>query len=298
MVYLDFIQRDPRSDQRTANAHLRDPIEMKQVVARENASSSDDYVGPESVQRQSPGWRIQALIVVVVALIAVAAAGAYLGLRKPAYEATANVLETPLQNSDPSLDTLPLIRESSDGSRPVQTAAGLFSSVDIDVATARALGKGWTPARVSSDVQVVPRGESDIVAITATGSTASLAASIANDYANAGLRLRRLTLEPFVQAAIRDLSGLSQPGARSARSSATGGATLSSGLPVSYERNRLQTVARLGDPTLSVAAAAVPPTSSNAKSAALILGVALIAGLMLGFGVAAVRAAIKDDIPV
>jgi uncharacterized protein involved in exopolysaccharide biosynthesis len=112
-------------------------------------------------------------------------------------------------------------------------------------------------------VQVQPRGESDIVAITAEADSPSEAARVANLYATAALNARRRAIEPGLEQEIKILSGQPDSGERI---------------------ERLRAAQQHGDPTLSIASPAQPPTGSSSQSAKLVLLVALIVGLLVGLG--------------
>ncbi len=212
---------------------------------------------PERGARRFRPW----MLVLVTTVVAIAAAAVYAGARSVHYEATTNVLVSPLASEDPTFQGLPLIRESSDGSRPVQTAAGLLSGPSIARLTAAPLG--WTTSEVEEAVTVQPRGESNIVAITSSTESADEAARLANLYARVGLEHRRTVLEPYLRREIGILSG--EEGAEE-------------------QLKQLRVAQVNGDPTLSFVLRAEPPTSAAGPSTKLILLVALIVGLLIGIG--------------
>ena len=220
---------------------------------------------PSTETHPTSGWGAQGLrpriLVLVTTVVAIAAAVVYAGARSIHYEATANVLVAPLASEDPNFQGLPLIRESSDGSRPVQTAAGLLSGPSIARLTAAALG--WTTSEVEEDVTVQPRGESNIVAITSSTESADEAARLANLYARVSLEHRRSVLEPYLRREIGILSGVEG---------------------TEEQLKQLRAAKVNGDPTLSMVLRAEPPTSAAGPSTKRILLVALIVGLLVGIG--------------
>jgi capsular polysaccharide biosynthesis protein len=201
------------------------------------------------------------LFVACTTILALLAAGIYLGLRNQQYEATSDVLVAPLATDDPEFQELPLIRESSDGSRPVQTAAGLLRAPSIAKAAAKGLGEDWSQAKVEGAVQVQPRGESNIVAITAESEGAEEAARVANSYTHAALEFRRQTITPALQ---REIQAVEE----------------GSGNGTSLQR--LRNAEQNGDPTLSIASQAQQPTESALISTKLVLLAALVVGLLVG----------------
>jgi capsular polysaccharide biosynthesis protein len=199
------------------------------------------------------------VLVVVTTLLALAAAAIYLSTRTSEYEATANVLVSPVGSEDLAFQGLPLIRESSDGARPVQTGVGLLSGPQVAKLTAARLGSGATVKEVEGEVAVLPRGESNIVAITATTDSAAEAAQVATTYAKAALELRARALRPAVRREI-EIGGDAERVAR------------------------LRLIERTGDPTLSLAAAAERPSGSSDLAAKMVLVLAAVIGLLGGLG--------------
>jgi Mrp family chromosome partitioning ATPase len=219
----------------------------------------------------------------LVALITTAAVGASVALlvtRAPSYEATADLLLSPIPTDDTTYTGLPLVHDvPGDPTRAVETAASLIESRSAADLAAEAMGDGWTGTRVLDSVQVSPQGQSDIIAITATADDPDVAARLANEYARAVLRFRA-----------RSLSGIAEPEISSLE------ARLESPTP-SDQAGRTQLAARLdalrsveqsGDPTIQLAEPAASPTAASGPPAALIVVVALIAGLALGSGTAVV----------
>lgn len=202
-------------------------------------------------------------VVIATTVLAVAGAVAYLAARSETFEATADVLVAPLASEDPNFQGMPLIRESSDGSRPVQTAAGLLSVPAAARLTAASLGGDWTRKEVEEKILVVPRGESNLVAITATTEDAAEAAEAANAYVTAALRNRRETLAPYFEREIDILEG--EPGSTEAL-------------------KQLRAAQGEGDPTLSAASRAEPATGEAGPGKKLVVLIAVIVGLLVGFG--------------
>src|SRR5215213_1962207 len=92
-------------------------------------------------------------LMVLTTLAFVAAALAWLAFaRTPTYEATANLLVTPLPQDDQTFRGLQLLRDSGDPTRTVQTAASLVTAPEAARRTATQLGNGWTTQRVFDSV--------------------------------------------------------------------------------------------------------------------------------------------------
>lgn len=214
--------------------------------------------------------RSHAVVFVLVTLAALGGAAALLVMRTPTYEATAELLVTPLQQDDRTFIGITLLRDSGDPTRTVQTAAALIDSPEVARRTARALGGGMTQASVQRDTNVEPLGESNILGVTAQAGSGRDAAALANRYVRESLQLRSEALRSQVIKAIAELRGVSR----------RNGNTLSS--VDSTRLSELRAVRDRGDPSLALAQAAQPPSSSSDPPAWLVLALALLAGLTLG----------------
>ena len=214
--------------------------------------------------------RSHALVFVLVTLAALGGAAALLTMRTPTYEATAELLVTPLQQDDRTFIGITLLRDSGDPTRTVQTAAALIASPDVARRTAQALGGGVTQDGVERAVQVEPLGESNILGVTAKGASGSESAALANRYVRESLQLRSEVLRAQVVRAIAGLRDVAKQN----------DGTLSSG--DSTRLSELRAVRDRGDPSLSLAQAAQQPGSPVDPPAWLVLALALVAGLTLG----------------
>jgi len=220
------------------------------------------------------------VLIAFVTLIAGAAALASSATREPTYEASAQVLVSPIPETERSLPQVPLLRASSDRTRVIQTAGNLLDSPEASALTARRLGSSWTADQVAAMVDVLPEGESDILAITAKAADPDVAARVANEFARSALEVRGRTIGPILDERIasieRDLE------AEPDRSS-----------PAATDlAERLASLRALrtddGDPTLSLTQRADPPAAPVGPSRAILVIVSVFAGLAVGLGVALV----------
>jgi Mrp family chromosome partitioning ATPase/capsular polysaccharide biosynthesis protein len=211
------------------------------------------------------------LVFVLIVVATVAAAAIWTSTSKKEYSATAQILVTPVSQNNQSLLGLDLLRESGDPTRTVQTAAALVETRSAAEKAAKTLGGGRTPQQLLGSVSVQPEGESDVLDVTATAPSPASAATISNAFASAALAIRRETLQAQVAGEI---------------------ARIESETPATPEQERrinaLQTLEKRGDPTMSLAQKATPSSSPVGASAALVIGLALLAGLALGTGTAVV----------
>jgi Mrp family chromosome partitioning ATPase/capsular polysaccharide biosynthesis protein len=219
--------------------------------------------------------RAHRAVVIFTTLAFLAAAVFWLSfVRTPSYEATANLLVTPLPQDDETFRGLQLLRDSGDPTRTLQTAASLVTSPEAARRTADALGDGWSTQRVLDSVNVEPQGESNILAVTGSADDPDLAARLANTFAEETLAVRRDALNRDVRPLLGQLRE---------RRDALGSSDTEAAAQLEDRINQLESVGTTGnDPTLSVSQEAEVPLSSSGAGAPVIIVLALLAGLALG----------------
>jgi capsular exopolysaccharide synthesis family protein len=206
-----------------------------------------------------------------ITLVAIVAAFGVLSKRLPSYMATTQVLVTPLAQNDQTFIGVDLVRDSGDPTRTIQTAADVLQSMAAAQLTAARVGHGLTAAKVQADVSVIPVGQSNLVAITATAGSGRLAAQLSTSYAQQALYLRGVSLRRQIGALIGSLAGAPTP-ANQARIV------------------ELQAVLRNGDPTLGISQAATVPAGPSGVPNWLVLVLAAI----VGFVVASIAAVVVE----
>lgn len=220
--------------------------------------------------------RAHKLIVLGVMLVTVGAAIAWLALRSPTYEASAQMLIAPLPQDDTTFLGLQMLRDSGDPTRTAQTAATLAESPAAAALAAKKLGDGWTTDRVQGAVSVQPEGQSNILDVTAAAGNADEAARLADTYVESVTETRDRALKDQVEGEVSSLKErLAELGQRSADTGT-----------LSRRIDRLEGLLGTGDPTLTSSAPATPPSSQTGAGALIVLPLALIAGLVLGGGTA------------
>jgi Mrp family chromosome partitioning ATPase len=225
--------------------------------------------------------RAHRLLALAVLAITVAASIAYLQLRDERYQATAEVLVTPLSVDQQATLGLPLITESADSTRVSQTAAALLRNNSAATVAAVEMGDGWDRNRVLGAIQIQPRGESNVIALTSTADSPSLAAKLANEYTRATLAVQNEALRRRLSLLIDSLQEELDSG-------------LSGGEQSGLESRiaALRVIDRTGDPTLSLVQRAVEPDNSSSPPSALVLAAALLGGAILAFGAALIAASL------
>jgi capsular polysaccharide biosynthesis protein len=210
-------------------------------------------------------WPFIALTV-IAALIA---AFAYSSLADKRYQASADILVSPVSNDDAAFTGLPVIRESVE-SRSVVTVARLLRSPQVADEVRRRLGLELEREKLLEQVEVRPQEQSNIVTVVAEGSIPQEAVRIANGFAEALIAQRKGQFDRALRNVLERLSS-------------AGGAAG----PARSERiATLRGLLGEGDPTLLIASQAVEPSEPSWPRPVLSLAVALLAGLMLGMGVA------------
>jgi capsular exopolysaccharide synthesis family protein len=216
-------------------------------------------------------------LVLIVTLAAVAGSIAWVSLRTSDYEATAQLLVTPVAVDDTTFEGVDVLRgDTSDATRTVQTAAALIESPEAAGATARRVGRGQSRESVAAAVEVATRGETNILAIKGTASDPRLAADLANSYASTALAQRGATIRRQVQ---QKLTAQRQ-------SLAAGGLTGEAAAVIAQSIERLRSAATAGDPAFSFTQQAVVPVAAVGTPAWLIIALAVVAGFTLGTGAA------------
>lgn len=214
-------------------------------------------------------------IVLVIAAVVATTAGAfiYVVAADEVYEAEADILVAPIPDEAGSLAGLGLLIESGDPLRIVETAAALIESDAVARATVEELGTDRSPESVLRSVSVEPVAESNILTVTAEGSTGAEAAELANAFASSAVAYRTDILHERIDAELPTLEERLDT------------------LPRGTARDALSTQVALldqlragSDPTLDVVGeASVPGAPSSPRKLASILAGAL-AGLILGIG--------------
>ncbi len=219
--------------------------------------------------------RAHPLIVIVIVIVAVAAAVGISKSHSLSYEATTQVLVTPVSNGGPYVG-LPVVTETAnDPSRTLQTATSVLKSPAAALATANDLHHGWTQRSVSEAVSVEPLGESNILSITGKGSSAYQAAAVANTYTHETLSRRIAQLTSEAKAEIEQLQAR-QKGEASGEAAGQ----------IATQLTALSSVAAGHDPNFSLLQNAALPTAATGSSTKVIAVLALLGGLIVGIAAA------------
>src|SRR5215218_3668315 len=213
-------------------------------------------------------------LILLVTLVTTLMAAAYLATAPDKYEAEATQLVLPASRDDTTLNNLPLLRESSDPTRNIETASQLVTEPNVAGRVKDQLGLGGTVASLQAKVAAEPVAQSDIVAITAHADSPDVARDIANGFATGVVAERS---ELIRSEAEKLIDGLREQ-VREADDAGDDTTALNAQIA------DLQAVRESGDPTLRVSTRAEAPSSPYSPRPMLTLFAGFFAGLVLGTG--------------
>jgi receptor protein-tyrosine kinase len=218
-------------------------------------------------------------LIVLIVTLAVGSAILYSSTADDRFESEADLLVTPVSNGDTTLTNLTIFRESIDETRALITAARLTASSQVAARVAERLGRDGEGEALLAQVEVQPVGQSNIVSIKATDNQAEGAQRIANAFAEETVELRSEQFQQDVRDAIQRFQ------ARVAALTPEQRGT-PAGITLQQTFGELRALIDAPDPTLRIFNEAQVPTEPVWPRPVLSVLVALIAGLLLGCGLA------------
>jgi Mrp family chromosome partitioning ATPase len=230
----------------------------------------------DTLQRYVETLRERIWLILAVVLLTTAAAALYVVTADRVYQAEADLLVTPVPGDDPAFAGLGVIRESSDPTRDIATAARFVTAVPVALRVRAMLGLRESPRQTLARVTAEPVAQSNVVAITGKGPTPRAAQDLVNAFASAAVADRTRQFHAQLDTAITQIQAR-VGGGRSAQTN-LGPDSLAGQLA------RLQVIRGSPDPTLRVAAPADPPTSPVSPQPLYSLAGGLFGGLVLGVG--------------
>jgi Mrp family chromosome partitioning ATPase/capsular polysaccharide biosynthesis protein len=241
------------------------------------ASATPAWLAPQGPQ-EGLGHYVEVIrehlrLIVACVLIATLIAGVYTKLAPRSWKAEAHLLVTPV-NSETNLIGLGLITNSENPSGDIATAASLVTTSEV-AARVAAKVHHTTVHGLLGQVSAVPVAESNVVAVSATASSAARAQAIANDFALGAVEARTQALHNQLDTMIPALKAelLTLPPAQQAGTGSLG------------ERLAALEALRAGpDPTLTVASLAQRPISPSWPRTKLSVIAGILIGLIIGLG--------------
>ncbi len=214
-------------------------------------------------------WRL----VLSCVVIAVLGAAVYVATAPKQYSAQAEMLVAPVPTTNSTLLGLPVVHQSSDPTRDMETAASLITTQQVATQVVRALHLHMSANDLMSNVTANAIGNSDLVGVQATAPTAAQAQAIANEWAKQVVATRAAALHAAVNAQLPTLKAQTKGLPASQQ---TGPGTLGD------QYAQLQQLANSPDPTITIQALADRPIAPSSPKTKLALAAALIGGLVLG----------------
>jgi capsular polysaccharide biosynthesis protein len=221
----------------------------------------------------------------VVALTAVGAAAAagYAYTAADRYQATSQLIVSPVSSSDPTYLGLGLLRDTGGKRTAAASAAVMLRSPQVADAVRTELGLTRSRDSLLAALHAHAVGASDIVDVTVQDTSAVRAAQLANAFANALVSQRTASFQSQLTTAIRrteeELQAL-PPNQR----------TTGAGADLQQRLTVLRSLQGSPDPTIRPADQAEAPTSAIWPNRPLIAGIGAGAGLVLGLIVVAILA--------
>jgi capsular exopolysaccharide synthesis family protein len=228
-----------------------------------NENNTAEWLQPpveeEGLRRYVETIRERLGLVLVTILITTGAAIVYVVNAPKTYEATADLLVTPVSGEDPTLTSLPLIRESVDPTRDVETASLLVTNTDVAERVRAKIASEKTAQALLGDVTAEPVAQSNFVAVTAKAGSPEEAQEVANAFATETVADRTEELHEAVTDRLASLTSLP-----------------------ATEQAQLETLAAAPTPDLRLETEADVPASQSSPRPLLSVAGGILAGLVLG----------------
>jgi succinoglycan biosynthesis transport protein ExoP len=230
--------------------------------------------GPrEGLGRYAEVIRDRLRLIILCVLATTIVAGVYVTLTPRSWKAEAHLLVTPV-NGTANFIGLGLISSSSNPGGEMSTAASLVTTPEVAALVAAHLGHTTADAALGA-ASAVPVAQSNVVAITATASSAARAQALANAFALATVENRTQMLHRQLDAIIPTLRTQVQTLPPAQR---TGQGSLTERLAA------LETLLAGPDPTITVASLAQRPTAPFSPRKKLSIVAGILVGLIVGLG--------------
>lgn len=218
------------------------------------------------------------LLVVALVALAVSTAALYSFTAASRYEASTDILVTPISSDDETFIGINLLREGNE-SRSVLTAARLIRTPQVAEEVRKRLDLAESREQVLDSIEVQPQQQSNILTVVGKADQPEEAAALANAFAEVLIEERTEAFQEELRAVVARLE---------ARVDAisTEAATTPEAVAISQRLGDLSALTGANDPTLQVASTAVAPLSPVWPRPALSIAIALVVSLLVGAGVA------------
>ena len=252
------------------------------MATTEGTSHSAQWLRPpveqQGLQRYVGTIRERWILIVAITVLTTLAAVAYILIAPKEYTAASDVLVSPISSSDTALSSLPLIKQTSDPTRDVETAARLIVNRQTALRVKRDLGLTEGPNSIANHVNAQPVAQSNIVSVTAKAESAKLAQNLANGFTRAVIEVQTEQFHSALDTTISALAARVRAMTPQQRAASIGPDSLLAQLA------RLQALRSQPDPTLRIETTAARPKRPSAPKKKLSIIAGILAGLILGVG--------------
>ena len=225
----------------------------------------------EGLRRYVETIRERLGLVILAVLITTGMAVLYVVTAPKTYEAQADLLVTPVSGEESTLRTLPLIFESVDPTRDVETASQLVTSINIAAQVKQDLELADSPRDILEKVTAEPVAQSNIVAIVAEEDSPTGARDLANAFANTATRDHTRTVQESIDSVLPPLE---------AQLNATSNRALRDILAAQVAQ--LEALGSAPSPDLRIQTEADLPQTQASPRPVLSIGAGIVAGIVLG----------------
>jgi succinoglycan biosynthesis transport protein ExoP len=239
----------------------------------------------EGLRRYVETIRERIWLVVITIVITTGISVAYVLFAQKTYEATANILVTSVATDDAAIRSLPLIFESSDPTRDVETGSQFVNNTDVATSVKQQLNLSESPQDLLKKISVQPVAQSNIVAVTAKGDTPEDARQLANTFATAAVQDRTEQVHNAIDAQLPRIQAQLQ-GQTNPAVAGTLGAELA----------QFQTLRNAQDPSFRVETLADLPQEAASPRPVLSIAAGLLGGMILGVAAAFVAQALDPRV--
>jgi capsular exopolysaccharide synthesis family protein len=246
-------------------------VELRGV---QQQTSGTGWVQPpeeqEGLTRYVETLRERLWLVVAAVAITTGVAIAYVVFASKTYEAEADLLITPISSSDTTIQGLPVIVQSSDPTRDVETASRLVTNIDVATRVHDQLGTGQSARSLLEDVTAQPVANSTIVAVKGSAGSPEAARALANAFAEQAVAEQTDAVHKAIQSVLPGIE------ARVRREN------LPPTDPLRATAAQYQQLLSGPTPDMHLSTPAELPTSPASPRVKLSLAAGLIGGLVLG----------------
>ena len=233
------------------------------LFKEERGSQAGEYLS--ELRRR---WKLILNVVGITVLAAVA----FLATAEKKYEAEADILVTPFEDSTGAFEGVTLFRDPSSS---IYAAGQIMTTPATTQAVIDRLDLGISRDDLLDTVSIKPMEQSSIVAIVGKAGSPAGAAELANTFADIFTERRKAEFQSQLKARVDQLE---------AQLDELDAASPEEKLALQDRLATLTASLGAGDPTIQLLSEAVPPDSPSFPRPVLTLAVAILAGLLLGIG--------------